>query len=111
VWLKFVKNKLQIRSVGGLENSKNDLCDGYKWGELIAGVKNSEQIKKLESSQLGYLIKSVSVVSGNTLSIILNDNYIGREYEAINEIKLNVDLKYLELNLFMHPIGESFNLK
>jgi hypothetical protein len=111
VWLRVEKGELKIRSVGGLENTKGDLCDGYKWGELIVGIKNSEQLEALKSESFRPLVKSVMAISKSTLKIVLNEDYIGRENEAMLEIKKQLDLKYVELNFYQHPVGEVAVLK
>ncbi len=111
LWVKFNKGKLEIRSLGGLENSKSELCDGYKWGELIVGVKTPDQKALLESEHFHGMIKSVSVVSGTTLKVILNESYHGREMEAMSELKKQIPLRYIELNLYQHPVGEASALK
>ena len=99
-----------LRSFGGLENIKSDLCDGYKWGELIVGVKSSEQKILLESENFHSMIQSVKVISGMTLKINLLPEYYGKELLVIDELKKQMSLKYIELNLYQHPIGESANL-
>lgn len=111
LWLKFNAGKLEIRSIGGLEDKKSDLCDGYKWGELIVGVNTLDQKLHLESVEFSGLIKSVSVISGKTLKLVLNESYHGREIEAMLEIKKQIAIKYIELNLYQHPIGEAALLK
>lgn len=111
LWVKFNKGKLEIRSLGGLENTKSDLCDGYKWGELIVGIKNPDQKALLESEQFHGMIKSVSVVSATTLKIILNESYIGREMQVMAELKKKISLRYIELNSFQHPVGEAVAIK
>lgn len=111
VWLKIDKGELKIRSVGGLENTKGDLCDGHKWGELIVGIKNSEQLVALQSENFRPLVKSVMMITNSTLKIVLNEEFIGKEYEAMTELKKQLDLKYVELNLYQHPVGESAVVK
>ena len=111
MWVKFNKGKLELRSLGGLENSKSELCDGYKWGELIVGIKTPDQKALLESEQFYGMIKSVSVVSGTTLKLTLNESYIGREIEAMSELKKQISLRYIELNSYQHPVGEAAALK
>lgn len=106
-WGKFNGGKLQIRSYGGIESKKNQVCDGYRWGELIVGIKNLEQQKKLESTHFQSSIKSVTKISEDTFKIILADFYFGKEAEFVEELKKELDLKYIELNLYQHPIGES----
>lgn len=110
LWLKLNKGKLQIRSMGGLEQTKNDLCDGYKWGELIVGLKSIDQKNLLESEQFHSMIKSVSVVSGTTMKVVLKDEFHGKEYAVMDELKKH-NLKYVELNFYQHPVGEAAPLK
>lgn len=110
LWLKLSKGKLEIRSMGGLEVSKDNLCDGYKWEELIVGVKSLAQ-KALLENNYKEMIKSVSVVSGSTLKVILTPEFKGREIEAQDILKKAMDLKYVELNLYQHPVGEVLPLK
>ncbi len=111
LWLKLDKGKLQIRSIGGLEQTKNELCDGYKWGELIVGLKSMQQKSLLESEQFHSMIKSVSVISGTSVKVLLKDEHYGKEYVAMEVLKKQIDLKYVELNLYQHPVGESTPLK
>lgn len=113
LWLKFVKGKLSVRSLGGLEatNNEGDLCDGYKWGELIVGVKNLDQKIYLESEQFKPMIKSVSVISGTTLKVVLHPQFHGREVEVMSALKGQVELRYIELNLYQHPVGVAASLK
>ena len=110
LWLKISKGKFEIRSMGGLEPSKDNLCDGYKWEELIVGVKSLDQKLVLEQD-FKELIKSVTVVAGTTLKVTLMPGYRGREAEAQNILKKAMDLKYVELNLYQHPVGEVLPLK
>jgi hypothetical protein len=111
LWLKFNKGKLEIRSLGGLENSKSDLCDGYKWGELIVGIKSPEQKDLLLSESFHGMIKSVSVISGTTIKVTLTEAYHGKEQDVMNELKKQMSLRYIELNSFQHPVGEAAALK
>ncbi len=111
VWLKFNKGQLEARSIGGVENSKSDLCDGYKWGELIVGLRASAQKEKLLSDYFQSMIKSVHVVSGLTLKVVLQDEYRGREDMVMEELKKQLDLKYVEYNMYQHPVGEAATLK
>lgn len=110
LWLKLNKGKLQIRSMGGLEQTKNELCDGYKWGELVVGLKSIDQKQLLESEQFHSMIKSVSVISGTTMKVVLKDEFHGKEYAVMDELKKH-NLKYVELNLYQHPVGEAAPLK
>ncbi|MBC7427060.1 MAG: hypothetical protein H7336_00520 [Bacteriovorax sp.] len=111
LWVKFNKGRLALRSLGGLENSKGDVCDGYKWGELIIGIKTPEQKALLESEHFHGMVKAVSVVSGTTLKITLDKSYDGREMDAMAELKKQMELRYIELNLFQHPVGEAAAIK
>ncbi len=110
LWLKLNKGKLQIRSMGGLEQTKNELCDGYKWGELVVGLKFIDQKHLLESEQFHSMIKSVSVISGTTMKVVLKDEFHGKEYSVMDELK-KYNLKYVELNFYQHPVGEAATLK
>ncbi len=110
LWLKLNKGKLEVRSLGGLEVSKDNLCDGYKWQELIVGVKNLAQKELLENNYKD-MIKEVTVVSGATLKVVLTPEFKGREAEAQAILKKSLDLKYVELNLYQHPVGEVLPLK
>lgn len=110
MWLKLNKGKLSLRSLGGLEDMKSELCDGHKWGELIVGVKSNDQKNLLESANFHSMIQSVNVISGTTLKVKLNPEYYGKEIFVIDELKKQMNLKYIELNLFQHPIGESASL-
>ena len=112
LWLKMNKGNFEIRSLGGLELSKNtnNLCDGYKWEELIVGVKSEAQHVVLQGD-FPEMIKSVSVVSGTTLKVVLTPEFRGRELEAQNILKKAHDFKYVELNLYQHPVGEVLSLK
>ena len=111
LWLKMNNGKLEIRSLGGLENSKSEICDGYKWGELIAGLKSLDQKAVLESEAFHDVIKSVTLVSGSTIKITLHESFFGREMEVISELKKQISLRYIELNLYQHPVGEVSSLK
>lgn len=113
LWLKLNKGKLEIRSMGGLEvskNSKDNLCDGYKWQELIVGVKSLAQKELLENNYKD-MIKTITVVSGATLKVVLTPEFKGREAEAQEILSKSLDLKYVELNLYQHPVGEVLPLK
>jgi hypothetical protein len=113
LWVKFVKGKLIVRSLGGLEatSAEGDTCDGYKWGELIVGVKTLDQKELLKSDHFSSIVKSVSTISGATLKVTLQPQFHGREIEVMNELKRQVDLRYIELNLYQHPVGEAASLK
>jgi hypothetical protein len=113
LWLKFVKGKLIMRSLGGLEatSTEGDTCDGYKWGELIVGVKTHDQKELLQSEHFLSMIKSVSTISGTTLKVTLQPQFHGREVEVMSELKRQVDLRYIELNFYQHPVGEAVSLK
>lgn len=113
LWVKFVKGKLIMRSLGGLEatSTEGDTCDGYKWGELIVGVKTLNQKELLQSEHFSSMVKSVSTISGTTLKVTLQPQFHGREVEAMSELKRQVDLRYIELNLYQHPVGEAASLK
>ena len=111
LWLKLNKGKLQIRSLGGLENTKSDLCDGYKWGELIVGLKTIEQKALLESEHFTSMIKSVEAISKTTMKVVLKEEFHGKETVVMEELKKQIDLKYIELNLYQHPVGEAHSLK
>ncbi|MEA9357967.1 hypothetical protein SHI21_17175 [Bacteriovorax sp. PP10] len=113
LWVKFVKGKLVMRSLGGLEanSSDGDICDGYKWGELIVGVKTLDQKELLQSEHFTSIVKSVSTISGTTLKVTLQPQFHGKEVEAMSELKKQVDLRYIELNLYQHPVGEAASLK
>lgn len=111
LWLRFNKGQLETRSVGGLESTKGDLCDGYKMGELIVGLKNSAQKEILLSESFQSMIKSIHVVSGLTLKVVLQDEFRGKEDVVMSELKKQLDLKYIEYNMYQHPVGESASLK
>lgn len=113
LWVKFVKGKLIMRSLGGLEatSTDGDLCDGYKWGELIVGVKTLDQKVLLESDNFSSMVKSVSTISGTTLKVTLLPQFHGKEVEAMGELKRQMDLRYIELNLYQHPVGDAASLK
>lgn len=111
LWVKFVKGKLVLRSLGGLEETRGSVCDGYKWGELIVGVKSLDQKTLLESEHFHSMIQSVSVISGTTLKIKLHPEYDGKEIFVMEELKKQMSLRYIELNLFQHPVGEASSLK
>lgn len=111
LWVKFTKGKLVLRSLGGLEDTRSGVCDGYKWGELIVGVKSLEQKAILESEHFTSMIKSVSTISGTTLKVTLLPQFLGREVEVMSELKKQMDLRYIELNLFQHPVGDAAPLK
>jgi hypothetical protein len=111
LWLKSEKGQLSIRSFGGLEITKSDLCDGYRWGELIVGIKSVEQKEMLQSESFRSIVKSVTIVSSSTVKVTLSPEYKGREIEAMNELKKQIDLKYIELNFYQHPVGEAAVIK
>lgn len=113
LWVKFVKGKLVMRSLGGLEatSAEGDTCDGYKWGELIIGVKTPDQKELLQSEHFASMIKSVSIISGTTLKVTLQPQFHGKEVLAMGELKRQMDLRYIELNLYQHPVGEAASLK
>lgn len=111
LWLKLNKGKLEVRSLGGLETTKSGLCDGYKWGELIVGLKSLDQKSQLESGALRQMIKSITVVSGTTLKVLLKDEFHGKEEMVLEEFKKELPLRYVELNFYQHPVGEATSLK
>lgn len=110
LWLKYNNGLISLRSIGGLEDIKNDICDGYKWGELIVGLKSIDQKSLLESPQLHSMIQAVSVISGTTLKLKLHPEYYGKENFVIEELKKQMSLRYIELNFLQHPVGESASL-
>ena len=110
MWLKLNKGNLSLRSIGGVEDLKSELCDGHKFGELIVGVKSTDQKILLESENFYSMIQSVNVISGTTLKVNLHPDYYGKELFVMDELKKQMSLRYIELNLFQHPIGESASL-
>ena len=64
----------------------------------------------LDASNIPEIVK-VTVVAGTTLKVTLMPGYRGREAEAQNILKKAMDLKYVELNLYQHPVGEVLPLK
>lgn len=111
LWIGLEKGRFKLRSLGGQEDTKSDLCDGYKWGELIIGIKSPEQRVFLESEYFAGTIKSIGTISDKTLKLILHEEYYGKELEVMSDLKKKVDLKYIELNLYQHPVGETVPLK
>ncbi|MBY0413573.1 MAG: hypothetical protein K2Q18_05385 [Bdellovibrionales bacterium] len=111
LWLKMDQGKLEVRSLGGLEDTKGDLCDGYKWGELIVGLKSLGQKDLLMGEELKSVVQSVSAVGGTTVKVTLKAQYRGRETEAMMELKKIVEMKYVEFNYYQHHVGEVVSLK
>ena len=111
LWVKMNKGNLAIRSLGGLESGKGRVCDGYKWGELIVGIKNPEQKALLESENFRKMIKIVSVINNTTLKVVLDESYFGKEGDVIAELKKQSEFRFIELNLFQHPVGETVAIK
>lgn len=105
-WLKIDKGLLGLRSVGGLEESKSESCDGYVWGELIVGVRDQKQIDELQSESYSSFIQAITKINSTSLKITLHKTYFGKEQSVLEEIRKMIDLKYVELNFFQHPVGE-----
>ncbi|NOT77716.1 MAG: hypothetical protein HOP07_01790 [Bacteriovoracaceae bacterium] len=105
LWLKIKKGQLEVRSLGGLEPTKSQLCDGYKWGELIIGLKSSLQKNELISHFMHNTFSNVAVVSTNLIKVTLREEFFGKELEVIESIKKEIDVKYIELNTIQHPVG------
>lgn len=111
VWMKLEKGQVKVRSIGGLESTKSESCDGYKWNELIVGLKNSNQIDELQNEYFKSFIGSVTVISKNIVKITLRPEHMGSEEKIMSEIKKMIDVKYVELNFFQHPVGEAASLR
>lgn len=116
-WFKLSGGEVELRSIGGVDRKKEtrgELCDGYKWGELIVGVKNTEAKAFIEDKLQAY-IKSVNVINSSIYRINLKDDFIGREEEVILKFGEAKDssqfIKFTELNRLQHPVGESVPLK
>jgi hypothetical protein len=112
-WLKFEKGKLSLRSVGGRAAGKGSLCDGYKFGELIIGLQKNEDSEIFNSLFFSEMIKEVRSLSATTFKIVLKDEYIGKESEAAQTLKLHFKeaIRYIELDGFQHPVGDYKKLK
>lgn len=112
-WIGLGDNELKVRSIGGLEEGarESSLCDGYKNLELIVGLESREQIHELKRENLRSVIKSVSAITDTMVKVILEDHFIGKEDEAMAELKRSMSLKYIEYNLIQHQVGESVGLK
>lgn len=106
LWVKFSNGRLQLRSLGGLEDAVGSVCDGYKWGELIVGVKSLEQLAILESDHFASMIKTVNMISETVLKIELFPKFYGKELSVMEELKGEMDFRYIELNHFQHAVGE-----
>ncbi len=116
LWTRFEKGKLALRSIGVVSDSKStDLCDGYKWGELILGVNSIDSISELQSPKWASVIKEVTPITGKTYKIKLVKEYEFKESEAINLLEENFTgknfIRYIEFNDYRHPIGEYVPLK
>lgn len=111
LWLKIKKGQLVVKSLGGLEPTKSQLCDGYNWGELIIGLKSSVQKNELIRHFMHNTFISVADVSTNLIKVTLTEEYFGKELEVIERIKKEIDVKYIELNTIQHPVGHATPLK
>lgn len=105
LWLKIKKGQLVVKSLGGLEPTKSQLCDGYVWGELIIGLKTSVQKNELISHFMHNIFISVVDVSTNLIKVNLKEEFFGKELEVLERIKKEIDVKYIELNTIQHPVG------
>lgn len=105
LWLKIKNGQLVVRSFGGLEPTKSQLCDGYIWGELIIGLKTSVQKNELISHFMHNTFISVADVSTNLIKVTLREEFFGKELEVLERIKKEIDVKYIELNTIQHPVG------
>lgn len=110
VWTKFNKGKLALRSFGGLEESKGELCDGYKMGEVIVGLKEGFK-DVLEASDVSTYIESYRSISTDTFKIVLRAQYIGKEAEVMEALKKIPDIRYVELDGLQHPVGDYVKLR
>lgn len=105
-WFKIDKGQLALRSVGGLEETKSEACDGYVWGELIIGLKDAKQADELRRSFSESFIESLTMINNHLVKVTLKKGLHGKEQSVIEELKKNIDLKYVELNFYQHPVGE-----
>lgn len=105
-WLKIDKGLLAVRSLGGLEETKSESCDGYVWGELIIGLKDPKQVDELRRNFSESFIESVTAINNHVVKIMLKKTFHGKEASVMEELKKNMDLKYVELNFYQHPVGE-----
>ena len=107
-WFYYQNGELKIRSLGGLErNQKEILCDGHKWGELIIGVKKDSPKKEFEDLISKNGGESVFLIGKDLYKVILKKEYFGKELEIINELKKLLEISFIDLNTYQHPIGES----
>jgi hypothetical protein len=107
-WAKINKGRIELRSIGGLADEKNELCDGHELGELIVGVKSLEA---LEDPEVLYYLKSKSIIAKNVFKIILKTEYIGKEVEVLKALNGLKKFRYVELSSIQHPVGEYIKLK
>ena len=116
LWTQFINGNLALRSIGSLNNAKNnELCDGHKWGELILGVQSVEVVKELQAAKWSAMIQSVTLVSGTTYKINLTNDFQFRESEVMAALQENFTgknlIRYIEFNDYRHPIGEYAHLQ
>lgn len=118
LWSRFEKGKLLLRSIGALaDGGKNptELCDGHRWGELIAGIESKDLLNELQSSKWSSMIKEIKVVTNKVVKIVLVKEYEFREQEVIDQLEVNFSgknlIRYVEFNDYRHPIGESVSIK
>ncbi len=111
-WFGVQDGALKVRSLGGLEiTKKGRLCDGHVWGELMVGIKKIEQKKQIEEMLLNISVESVIDLGNNVLRVTLKKEYYGKEINFLNTLKNSFDLRFVELNTFLHPVGESVLIK
>lgn len=107
-WTKVNKGNIELRSLGGLSDKENELCDGYALGELIVGTKFLDALE--EPEVLNY-IKSKRFVANNVYKIILKTEYLGKEIEVLKALNKLKNFRYIELSPIQHPVGEFIKLK
>jgi hypothetical protein len=107
-WAKINKGNIELRSIGGLADEKNELCDGHELGELIVGINSLEA---LEDPEVSYYLKSKYVIAKNVYKIVLKAEYIGKELEVAKALNGLKKFRYVELSAIQHPVGEFIKLK
>lgn len=105
-WLKIEKGELKVRSVGGFEESKSVICDGYKWGELVVTFKDKQDAHDFVGSQFAGVILKIDPVVGNVFKITLNDAHHGKEAEVLKLLQKDKRVRAVEFNNFQHPVGD-----
>ncbi len=119
-WLIVDMNKISLVSYGRKEfagNASNRPCDGIQPGSLLfkfVGTYKETQSWISSVSGIEDYVESVNQLSKNYYQLIINKEYRFQEPEIRAELELKFlkeeRAKYIELDYFLHPIGEFYPL-